>query len=319
MSILSDRIAIVGEIGPTHSRFAVADIDETTMDHYVVLRTDDFDTIELIIDAYLDSLPHRPGRLSLAVAGDVVDGQARLFHRPWNFKAKQLQGAFSLQSVNLMRDIEAVSLSVPLLAQHDLLPICGTASAQTGPKAIALVERDIEAAVAIPNARSWTTVCGRAGDISFGAEDEEELLIINSLRSGQTRIGLRSLLTSIGFAALHDALRIRAGLNLSGWNVHQIVEASELDEPDPYARQTLQRFVTWLGRFAGDLAAVYGATGGVYLVGGLANDLRGVLTEGAFAASFKAAGGPSGFTSTASVHLVTASNTSLRGAALALS
>lgn len=319
MSTLSDRHAIVGEIGPTHLRFAVTDVDELTMDHYVNFRTGDFDSIELAIDAYLASLPARPVRMSLAVAGDVSKGQARLFHTPWSFTIKQLQDAFSIPEVNLMRDIEAVATCVPLLAPHDLLQVLGTGSLQLGPKAIALVERDIEVAIAVPTALGWAAACGRAAEMSFGAEDEEELLIVNIMRRGPGRISLGKVLTSTGLAALHEALRFHAGMNASGWSASEIVEAAVLDEPDPYASEALRRFATWLGRFAGDIAAAYGAAGGVYLVGSVPNDLRDLLAEAAFATSFMAAGGASGFASTVPVYIVKSSDVGLRGAALALS
>lgn len=318
MPILSDRHAVVGEISPTNLRFAVADIDELTMDHYVNFRTGDFASIELAVNAFLTSLPHRPARMSLAVAGDVAEGRAQLFHSPWSFTATQLQDTFSIPIVNLMRDIEAVSRAVPVLGQHDLLQV-GEASPRIGPKAVMLVERDIETAITIPADHGLMIACGRAGDISFGAEDEDELLVINSMRRGPGRMTLRNLLTSTGLAALHDALRQHAGLNASGWQASQIVEAALLEEPDPHARQALYRFVSWLGRLGGDLTAVYGAAGGLYLVGNLPNALRDFLTDGTFSASFTASGGPSGFTSVVPVHIVTASNVALRGAALALS
>ncbi|WP_454854565.1 glucokinase [Rhizobium binxianense] len=319
MLTLSDRHAIVGEIGSIHLRFAVADIDELTMDHYVNFRTGDFDSIELALNAYLTSLPARPARMSLAVAGDVAEGHARLFHLPWSFTGKRLQDAFSIPVVNLMRDIEAVSRCVPLLAQHELLRVGGTVPSRAGPKAIALVERDIEAAIALPTDRGWTTACGRVGDMSFGAADDDELLVIGTMRSERGGTALGSILTSTGLAALHDALRLRAGLEASGWNASEIVAAASLDEPDSYAKEAIRRFAIWLGRFAGDLVAAYGAAGGVYMVGSVPNDMRDFLTDGTFAASFTAAGGPSGLASTVPVYIVTASNVGLRGAALALS
>ncbi len=318
MSTLSNRHAVVGEIGPTHLRFAVADIDELTMDHYVNFRTGDFDSIELAIDAYLRALPDRPTRLSLAVAGEVADGKARLNHLPWSFTSKQLQDAFSIP-VTLMRDIEAVSRCVPLLAWHDLLQVGGAVSPRAEPKAVILVERDIEAAIAVPTSEGWTVACGRADQISFGAENEDELLLVNAMRSGQGRIVLGTMLTSIGLGALHDALRQRAGLNASDWGISEIVQAAALAEPDPYAGEALRRFANWLARFASDLAAAYGAGGGVYLVGRVPNDLRDILTDGPFATSLTAAGGPLGFASTVPAYIVMASNVGLRGAALALS
>ena len=319
MQMPLDRHAIVGEIGPTHLRLAIADIDELTMDHYVNFRTDEFASIELALNAYLTSLPDRPTRMGLAVAGTVADGEAHLFHSPWTFSERRLQDAFSIPVVHLMRDIEAISLCVPLLAQHELLRVAGAASMGAGPKAVILAERDIEAAITVPTAPDWTVQCGWAGDISFRAGDEDELHLINYTHTGSGSIALKNILTFAGLAALYDALKSRSGLHPSGWNASDVVAAALLDEPDPHAREALQRYAIWLARFAGDLASAYGASGGVYLVSSLSAQLRDFLTDSNAAASFTSAGGPSGFTSTVPLYIVTASNAALRGAAQALS
>ncbi len=314
-----DRHAIVGEIGATHLRLAIADIDELTTDHYVNFRTNEFASIELALNAYLTSLPSRPARMSLAVAGAVADGEARLFHSAWSFSETRLKDAFSIPVVHLMRDIEAISLCAPLLTQHELLQVAGAVSTPPGPKAVILVERDIEAAIAVPTNAGWKVLCGRAGDMSFGAVDGDELYLINSMRAGSARISLRNILTFAGLSALYDALRLRSGLISSGWNASDIIAAALADEPDPHAQEALHRYATWIGRLAGDLASAYGASGGVYLVSSLTAQLRDFLADENVAASFIAGGGPSGFASTVPLYIVSAQNSALRGAALALS
>lgn len=317
MATRLDRHAIVGEIGSTHLRFAVADVDELTMDHYVNFRTADFHSVEQALNAYLKSLSHRPARASLAVAGHVTEDRAHVCRLSWTFTREQLQEALSIPVVNLISDINAVSLSIPLLAQHELVQIGGIAPPHLGPKAVVLVEKDIEAAITIPVGQEWKVICGRAGDISFGAEDEDELRLMESMRPGSGRMTLRGILTSTGLATLHNALRARAGLERSGWNASEIMAAASLEQ-DPLAIEALKRFAVWLGRFAGDLATACGAVNGVYLVGCLPNDILDFLTNGPFRGSFVAAGGQSGLASNIPLYIVTASNAGLRGAALAL-
>jgi glucokinase len=47
-----------------------------------------------------------------------------------------------------------------------------------------------------------------------------------------------------------------------------------LSDEDGIAVDALDVFMTWLGRFAGDAALLFGARGGVYLGGGIALRLR---------------------------------------------
>lgn len=318
MPMLSDRHAVVGEIGPGHLRFAVADIDELVIDHYVNFKTSDFDSIEVALDAYFKSLPGQPGKISLAVAGDVSDNQARISHLPWTFSARELQNAFAVPSVRLMRDIDAVSSCVPTLPPHELVKLTSP-SPQSGPKGVVLLDRDLEAAMVAPHQHGWTVLHGRVGEMSFGADSNEELLLVQAMRHGIGRIALKRVLTSTGLTALYDALRLRSGLDAPSWSAFDIARAALSAEPDPIAHDALRHFANWLARFAGDLAAAYGAEGGIYLSGSLAIELREILRSEAFVESFSAAGGPDGFTSNVPVYLVTATNLALRGAALAIS
>jgi len=54
------------------------------------------------------------------------------------------------------------------------------------------------------------------------------------------------------------------------------------------ARNTIALFVRLLGRFAGDVALTFKATGGVYVAGGVAMGLGALLDERTFRAAFEA-------------------------------
>ena len=62
-----------------------------------------------------------------------------------------------------------------------------------------------------------------------------------------------------------------------------------LSGEDAIAVEALDVFVTWLGPFAGDLAVLFGARGGVYLGGGIAPKIAHRLSSGAFRAAFEKA------------------------------
>lgn len=318
MSTSSDRNAVVGEITSSHLRFAIADVDEMTLDHYVQFRTGDFKSFEQALTAYLSSLSERPTRMSLAIAGIVEEGHAHLPRLHWNLTARQLQAAFSIPAIKLMSHVEAVSRCVPLLSQHELLKI-GAGSSPTQPKAIAVVQEDIETAVAVASGRDWVVLPGRAGEMSFGAQDEDELVIFNVLRNGQNRTVVGNVLTSSALALLHEELRIGAGLDRSGWGVIEIIGAASGDSQDPFAARAVHHFINWLGRFVRDLAAVYGAGGGVYLAGDLIKDLQGFLVDGRFAAPPGPVARPSSAASPIPIYIVKPSNIAMRGAALASS
>jgi glucokinase len=55
---------------------------------------------------------------------------------------------------------------------------------------------------------------------------------------------------------------------------------------DPLALEAARRFACCLGRFAGDLALTFEASGGVYIAGGIAPRMIDVLRDGSFREAF---------------------------------
>jgi glucokinase len=102
------------------------------------------------------------------------------------------------------------------------------------------------------------------------------------------------------------------------------VEAPEvvqraLGGSDPNAREALERFAVWLGRFAGDAALFFGARGGVYIGGGIAPKMVDALSAGAFRRAFEAKGRMASYLGPIPVYVILiGTRAALKGAAAAL-
>jgi glucokinase len=125
---------------------------------------------------------------------------------------------------------------------------------------------------------------------------------------------MERLLSGPGLGILHAILSDGAEPLLPASEV----TARALAGTDPAARKALNLFVAWLGRFAGDLALVYGAQGGVYLGGGIAPRIAGILASGRFRAAFQDKGRLRPYLAPIPTYVVTTPDAGLRGAAIAL-
>jgi glucokinase len=102
------------------------------------------------------------------------------------------------------------------------------------------------------------------------------------------------------------------------------VEAPEvvqraLHGDDPCAREALERFAIWHGRFAGDAALFFGARGGVYIGGGIAPKMVDALSVGTFRQAFEAKGRLASYLSPIPVYIIMiGTRAALKGAAAAL-
>ena len=90
------------------------------------------------------------------------------------------------------------------------------------------------------------------------------------------------------------------------------------EQGDAAALQTLRLYVSWLGRFAGDMALLCGAKGGVYIGGGIVPRILSFLTDGRFRSAFEAKGQLSDYVAAIPLYIVRTEQLALLGAAIAL-
>lgn len=312
----SSRQALVADIGGTHARFAIADIDELTISHFVSLECRMFSSLRAAIEAYMASIPYRPGMAAFALAAPVDVDEVKMTNLDWSFNRGELSKASGADKVVLVNDFEALALVLPYLVPHDLHRIGGDDAVDKGPRVVLGPGTGLGVAGLVHAESGWRAVPSEGGHIGFAAEDSEEFAIMQGLRQGKERVSAERLISGPGLEKLYAHLVMAEGSKRAR-PVRDVVKLA-LTGADPVAEKALDYFCRWLGRFAGDIALVYGARGGVYLAGGIAPVILKALEAGSFLAAFQAKGRLSGFLESIPIHVITAKDAGLRGAALAL-
>lgn len=90
-----------------------------------------------------------------------------------------------------------------------------------------------------------------------------------------------------------------------------------LQGSDPHAQEAVRMFTAWLGRFAGDVALIYGALGGVFIAGGVVPNLLPKFEADRFLSAFADKGRMHGLLERIPVYIVTDDHAGLLGAAVA--
>jgi len=125
-----------------------------------------------------------------------------------------------------------------------------------------------------------------AGHVEFGPAEADEAVFWDGLERVCGRVTAETILSGPGLVRLHQAI-VRAAGGAGGFDAPGDVCAAGLSGGDPQAAAALDRFARLLGRFAGDLGVIFGATGGVYIAGGIAPRILDVLQGGGFRAAFE--------------------------------
>ncbi|WP_431558957.1 glucokinase [Methyloceanibacter sp.] len=315
MSKIPSR-ALVADIGGTNARFALADLVTLELASVKTFQVAEHPTLAGAIGRYLEGLAEPVDHAAIAVAAPVTEAAIQLTNSPWVVARQELCAAAGLKRVHVLNDFEALALSLPHLAEAELHQIGGGPPVAFGTKAVLGPGTGLGVAGLVWSGTHWVPVPGEGGHVTLGAEDERELALVERLRRGRERLSVERALSGPGLSDLHQAVAASHGHNEEPLPPHGVVARAL--QGDAVAREALDMFVVWLGRFAGDIALVLGARGGVYLGGGIAPKLLTRLAQGDFREAFEHKGRMRAFLAPLPVYVILAEFPALKGAAAGL-
>ena len=279
---------LIGDIGGTNARFAMIAERDAPWERFEDVHTADYATVEDAIEAVvLACTALRPKTAILALAGPITGERIGLTNCPWIFEPRKLLPRFGLASIILLNDFEALSLCLPDLGEGDVDSIGGGRAVPERPRVVVGPGTGLGAGALIHARGAWIPVPGEGGHIDLGPVSERDYAIWPHLEKSFGRFSAETLLCGPGLLRVYRGLASFHG----GAPAHATpaeVTAAGLSGDDPVAVEALDFFVTHLGRFAGNLAVVFVATGGVYLAGGISAKIAPALRMGTFREAFVA-------------------------------
>ncbi|HVY50726.1 MAG TPA: glucokinase [Devosia sp.] len=313
----NSRQALVGAIGGTFISLAVMDIDEYSVANFALLNSADFASPMEAIGRYIKSLPRVPDKVGLSVAGAVDGERARMSHLPWTFDWNDIRAVTRSDRICFVNEFEALALATPTLSSYDLITISKGSIKRTATRAVVSAGTGLGAAALAWTRERWVPISGESRLASFPQPLGHEF-DIGTVIAHEGFVHAGQVLTGHGLVLLYEALARQASQTPAKLTPAQITKAG-LAHEDALAGKALELMATWLGRFAGDVVLHYGATGGLYLAGGMPSNIAPALQSRHFLDAFEGIGERREYLGDTPVHVVKAgADAGLRGAAIAL-
>ena len=315
-------LRLLADIGGTNARFALQEAGGRLAD-VEVLACRDYATIGAAIGSYLQRAAARglardgvrAGALAIAnpVEGDVV----AMTNHHWRFSIEALRLERGLETLLVVNDFAALAMALPHLDDAGRVRVgAGAAAGATG-RPIGLVGPGTGLGVSgiVPCAGRWIALPGEGGHASFAPVSRQEIRILEALweELGQQEghVSAERLLSGTGLEAIHRAL---SGERLGAADI----TARALDGSCTACRATVDAFCAVLGSVAGNVALTLGATGGMYIGGGIAPRLLPILHNSDFRRRFEDKGRLRGYLAGIPTWVVTEPYPALRGVAALL-
>ena len=312
---------LVADIGGTNARFGLVRGPGERVDDVLAVRCAEFDSAAAAARSYLariaarDGTTPRPRMVGFAVATAIHGDTVKLTNNAWTISRPAAAAELGAERVHLFNDFEALALALPRLAPTDVQPLGGSLPNRRLPMAVIGPGTGLGVATCVPTPEGhWLALAGEGGHVTASAADDFESEVLRHVRAEFGHVSAERVLSGIGLPALHRAVVATRG-GQSDPRTPEEITRHALEGSDPHCVATMETFCAMLGGFAGNVALTVGARGGVFVAGGIAQQLGAMLQRSQFRARFEAKGRFRAYLAPIATSLVIAPHAALAGAA----
>jgi glucokinase len=309
---------LLADVGGTNSRFTIETSNRNCV-AVAVLSCAQYPSLAAAIHAYLGSeavaaLGVGPVRHAAIAIANPVDGDSvKMTNHHWSFSTSALRTELDMSTLLVVNDFTALAMALPHLQEAERVRIGGGIELQG--RTIGLIGPGTGLGVSgiVPaGAGRWVALDSEGGHVTFAPANADEAAILAYMWEQYGHVSAERLLSGSGLEMILRAL---------GGQAHSAAEITEraLQGSCADCTRAVAVFCGVLGTVAGNVALTLGATGGMYIGGGIVPRLGRLFTESTFRARFEDKGRLSPYMARIPTYLITAAYPAFVGISAMLS
>ena len=288
------RQVAVADVGGTHARFALAEVEGgkvVSLGEPITLKTAEHGSFQLAWEEFgRQAGIDLPTNLAIAFAGPVGGEVLKLTNNPWVIRPSLIKERLGVDDYVIVNDFGAVGYAVATLGDEHFEHLCGPKRPLPDQGVISIVGPGTGLGVAalLRKADHYEVIETEGGHVDFAPLDSLEDRILGQLRRHFRRISVERVASGQGLWNLYEALGALEGRDLT-FHDEKELWAAALAGTDSLANAALDRLCLTLGAVAGDMALAQGASA-VVIAGGVGYRLKDYLPKSGFQDRFIAKG-----------------------------
>lgn len=303
---------LLADIGATYARFCIEQVPGR-FDHVAVLPCADYSGFVAVVKAYLYTLPGIvPRHGAVAIANPIEGDWVRMTNRDWAFSIQDAQRQLHLSTLLVVNNFTALAMGLPRVGTDGRRQIGGGEPQANGVIGLLGPGTGLGVSGLIPTGDRWTVLATEGGHVSFAPTDERELRVLQYAWKSMHRVSAERIVSGPGIELIYQALSEGQPNAEQHLGAADIVQRA-LHKLNPLCSETVECFCGMLGTMASDLALTLGATGGIYVGGGIVPRLGELFAASPFRERFEAKGRFSSYVARIPTYVLTAENTCFLG------
>ncbi len=277
------KTILTGDIGGTNARFVLFQDGVYQADTFRVIPVGEYSELADAIAEYLrqiDCDEIEQASFSFASTHEYQDDM-ELTNSDLRVSVSGLVSRFGLKRARVVNDFTAAAVGVLTLPDSCLMVVNQGKPDPYGPKAVIGPGTGLGVSGLVYTGEYWLPLQSQGGHVSMGAQTPRELAIYSVLSKKYGHVSAERYLSGIGTVDVYQAIcqidsrevRFEKAEEISSAAINGSCEASA---------EAMEMFCKWLGIISGNLAVTLGATGGIYIAGGIVPRLGEYFTKSPF-------------------------------------
>lgn len=311
----------VADIGGTHARFALAEVDGgnvVSLGEVVTLKTSEHASLQTAWEDFGRTIAEPlPSAVALAIACPIQGEILKMTNNPWIIRPALVGDKLGVDAWILVNDFEAVGHAVAQADEEHFIHLCGPNVPLPATGTISIIGPGTGLGVAhiLRDEKRYHVQPTEGGHIDFAPLDAIEDALLASLRARYRRVSVERVVSGPAIVEIYEALAALEGRAIQRLD-DKTIWANGTSGEDSLAAAAIDRFCLSLGSVAGDIALAQGGNA-VVIAGGLGFRIKDILVRSGFAERFRAKGRFEAMMDSMPVKLITHPQPGLFGAAAA--
>lgn len=311
-------VALVMDIGGTNIRLGLLKQGEYIPTYIQAYKINAFAHLADVIALFLESAPaHQITDAAISVATPVMGDYIKLTNHSWQFSIAAVRAQFGWQRLKVVNDFAALALSLPLLHPHELQQIGGDEADAAGVIGLLGAGTGLGVSGLVATPEGWYPLSGEGGHVTLGARNARELAIFSHFWAKYGHMSAERLLSGTGLVEVYQVVCALDGVPAEALDAAAISQRA-IAQSCVVCAEVMALFCECLGVVAGNLVLSLGATGGLYIGGGIIPQLGDFFVNSTFRQAFEAHGRFRAYLEAVPVYVIHADQAALRGAAHSL-
>lgn len=317
---------LAGDVGGTHARMAAVDVGDTTVriGRYEEYDSRSFPALAPIVADFISRGNEQFERACLGVACPVTDGDCVTPNLPWKVSARAIASETGIAATSVINDLHAMAYGVTRMSPADLVSLQEGTPAPHGVRALIGAGTGLGQAFLAWDGMRYRAFASEGGHASFAPRTEQEWELHEVLARAHGHVSCERVISGPGIENIYRFLVARDGARENPAVAAALANEGPVaisrfarEGRDPICVAAIDMFSAAYGSQAGNLALHVLATGGVYLVGGIARAMASLLRDGIFITAFRDKGRMGELLGRIPVNVVVNEHIGLIGAAVA--